>query len=313
MPSVSIIIPCYNRAGILPGAIESALAQGPDVEVIVVDDGSIDGTADVAANYGAVQVIRTPNYGPSAARNTGIAHACGVFVRFLDSDDRLITGSTSILLAAARNLGVHQIAFGDAISAGGMGMPSDTYGFFDCGGVVMPRAAIFGRVMNAVLPIYRTSDLKEIGGFDARLRISEDYELACRMIAKGFTFHHVAAATYEVGHHLGERLSRHYGKAGYDGQLIALQQIRQSLIAADSPLDIHEWSAFAMMAWRLGRAASRDGFRDEATALFDFASSVSSRAAVSVPWPLRLSYHFMPPYLAERLFENAKAVAGKRH
>lgn len=85
----SVVIPCYNRSGIVGEAIRSALAQTlPPREVIVVDDGSTDGSADVAESFGPpVKVIRTPNRGPSSARNTGIAEARGDWIAFLDSDD----------------------------------------------------------------------------------------------------------------------------------------------------------------------------------------------------------------------------------
>ena len=70
---VSVIIPCYNQAQFLPEAIESALAQTyPHREIIVVDDGSTDGTTKVAADYAALQYIRQENSGVSAARNTGL-------------------------------------------------------------------------------------------------------------------------------------------------------------------------------------------------------------------------------------------------
>lgn len=87
---VSIIIPCYNQAHFLPDAIESALAQThPDVEIIVVDDGSPDDTAIVAGRYPGVILIRKENGGLSSARNIGIAHATGTYILPLDADDKI--------------------------------------------------------------------------------------------------------------------------------------------------------------------------------------------------------------------------------
>ncbi len=87
--TISVIIPTYNRAELVGAAVRSALGQTcPPYEVIVVDDGSTDGTAAVLAGFDArVVVIRQVNQGVSAARNAGIARATGDFVAFLDSDD----------------------------------------------------------------------------------------------------------------------------------------------------------------------------------------------------------------------------------
>jgi glycosyltransferase involved in cell wall biosynthesis len=88
-PTVSIIIPTYNRAGMLTEAIDSVLAQDfTDFELIVVDDGSTDDTPQILKAYGAkIRVMRQHNQGVSAARNRGITAASGRFIAFLDSDD----------------------------------------------------------------------------------------------------------------------------------------------------------------------------------------------------------------------------------
>ena len=87
---VSIIIPCYNHGKYLANAIQSVLSQNfPLVEVIVVDDGSIDDTKTVCLEY-PVKYIFQKNSGLSAARNTGIKHANGEFLVFLDADDWLL-------------------------------------------------------------------------------------------------------------------------------------------------------------------------------------------------------------------------------
>ena len=84
----SIVIPTYQHSAQLPEAINSALAQTVPCEVIVVDDGSTDGTAAVLAGYGArIRVITLTHGGPCLARNAGIANARGEFVMLLDADD----------------------------------------------------------------------------------------------------------------------------------------------------------------------------------------------------------------------------------
>jgi glycosyltransferase involved in cell wall biosynthesis len=92
-PAVSVIIPSYNRAALLPRAVDSVIAQTfSDWEIIVVDDGSTDATPRLLENYAALlgnrfQGIRQARRGCSAARNRGIDAAAGRFVAFLDSDD----------------------------------------------------------------------------------------------------------------------------------------------------------------------------------------------------------------------------------
>jgi glycosyltransferase involved in cell wall biosynthesis len=88
-PLVSVIIPVYSNARFLGAAIDSALAQThPAIEVIAVDDGSIDGCADVLAGYGErIRCLRQPNGGPSIARRRGAEAARGEYLALLDADD----------------------------------------------------------------------------------------------------------------------------------------------------------------------------------------------------------------------------------
>jgi glycosyl transferase family 2 len=92
IPVVSIIISSYNYAGFLPGAIDSALAQTyPATEVIVVDDGSTDGSRHQIARYGTrITAILKSNGGQASSLNAGFAASRGRLVCFLDSDDRLL-------------------------------------------------------------------------------------------------------------------------------------------------------------------------------------------------------------------------------
>ena len=89
MPTISVIIPTYNRANYITKAINSVLSQSyKDYEIIVVDDGSTDNTCQIIKNYNTkITYIFQENKGPSAARNLGILHANGKYISFLDSDD----------------------------------------------------------------------------------------------------------------------------------------------------------------------------------------------------------------------------------
>lgn len=88
-PFISVIIPSFNRAHVLPATIESILAQTyKDFELIIVDDGSTDNTAEVVSRYGdAVQLIRQENKGITGARNTGLHASKGQWIALQDSDD----------------------------------------------------------------------------------------------------------------------------------------------------------------------------------------------------------------------------------
>jgi hypothetical protein len=101
---VSALITTYNRRSFIFRAIESVLAQTVPVdEIIVVDDGSTDGTADeIAVRYGSrITVIRQPNSGVGVARKTAIDHAKGQWIAFLDSDDEWLPDRNETLLKAA--------------------------------------------------------------------------------------------------------------------------------------------------------------------------------------------------------------------
>lgn len=97
-PSISVVIPTYNRAATVGAAIRSVLAQdSPPDEIIVVDDGSTDRTEEVLAEFGdALQVLRKPNGGVSSARNAGVRLARSEWIAFLDSDDVWMHGKLAL-------------------------------------------------------------------------------------------------------------------------------------------------------------------------------------------------------------------------
>lgn len=88
LPTTTVIIAAFNAEAFLADAIDSVLAQSrPVSEIIVVDDGSVDSTAEIAASIPGVLLIRQTNAGPAAARNRGLAVATGDYVAMLDADD----------------------------------------------------------------------------------------------------------------------------------------------------------------------------------------------------------------------------------
>jgi glycosyltransferase involved in cell wall biosynthesis len=185
-PTFSIIIPCYNAGETLWTALTSVLGQSDgDFEVIVVDDGSTDGSHAVAAELAAadprITVARQANAGVSAARNLGIVRARGRFVAFLDADDRWHPGK----LAAHR---AH--LEGDE----SVGVSFARVQFFDPRLTAPGRlSAVAGRLALVDLlgenPVCTTSNLVArrelfalVGDFDRRLRHAEDQEWLVRVL-----------------------------------------------------------------------------------------------------------------------------------
>ena len=92
MKLLSIAIPCYNSQDYMESCIESLLVGGEEVEILIVDDGSSDRTAEIADDYARkyptiVKAIHQENKGHGGAVNTGLAHATGLYFKVVDSDD----------------------------------------------------------------------------------------------------------------------------------------------------------------------------------------------------------------------------------
>jgi glycosyltransferase involved in cell wall biosynthesis len=199
-PLVSVVIPTHNHAHYLGEAIASALDQ-PEVrtEIIVVDDGSEDDPAAVVRRYPGVRLLRQPNSGLAAARNTGWCHANGEFVVFLDADDRLLPNAlrTNLqTLAASPRCGFVYggYAFIDAAGkllrrAGFAEVGPDPYASF-------LRANVIG--MHATV-MYRRNVLEDSGGFDPSLHACEDYDLYLRISrTHPVSFSHDTIAEYRL-------------------------------------------------------------------------------------------------------------------
>lgn len=110
-PLVSVIIPIYNAAATLKRAVDSVLSQSVrDMELLLIDDGSLDETPDIckalAARDARVQVFRQENLGISAARNRGLRHACGQWIAFCDDDDEYLPGALQQMLQAVKHSGI---------------------------------------------------------------------------------------------------------------------------------------------------------------------------------------------------------------
>jgi glycosyltransferase involved in cell wall biosynthesis len=190
---VSVIIPTYNRKLCLFQAVDSVLAQTvPVEEIIVVDDGSTDGTFEaVCARYGAlVKAIRQDNSGASAARNRGLREARGEWIALLDSDDVWLPMKIERQLEAlARFGGKSGLCFTDNIFIGDPNMTRSVFeatGFVGGGGIgILEEPAKY--ILTKTEPFYTSSCLirhsliRESGGFDKSLIIREDTDLFFRI------------------------------------------------------------------------------------------------------------------------------------
>lgn len=108
MKLLSIAVPCYNSEAYMATCIESLLVGGNEVEILIVDDGSKDGTAEIADRFqsqypGIVRAIHQPNKGHGGAVNTGIENATGAYFKVVDSDDRVKASSFKVILDTLRD------------------------------------------------------------------------------------------------------------------------------------------------------------------------------------------------------------------
>jgi glycosyltransferase involved in cell wall biosynthesis len=178
---VTVVIPCYNQAHFLGEAVESVLSQTyPRHEIVVVDDGSTDDTAEVASRYQEVRLIRQENGGLSAARNAGLGQSRGEYVVFLDADDRLLPEALEV---GVRELEAHPrsaFVFGrwNNIAVDGSPRPTSHRPHDERDHYLALLHSCHIR-MHAVM--YRSSIFDTVGGFDTSLSASEDYDLYLRI------------------------------------------------------------------------------------------------------------------------------------
>jgi glycosyltransferase involved in cell wall biosynthesis len=187
--TVSAIITGYNYARFLPAAIESVLAQTcvPD-EIIVVDDGSTDNTAEVVAPYAGkgVRYLRRENGGPGAARNTGIRASSGDLIAMLDGDDRWLPDKTALQLAHMEKYPSVGLVTGSEIQvheADGSRYPlrrgpvgAASY---------YPWILVENTIGNPSLAMVRRECFERVGVFDEGLPLGQDWEMWIR-IARSF-------------------------------------------------------------------------------------------------------------------------------
>ena len=182
-PAVSVIIPTYQRREYVSRAVRSVLAQTfADFELIVVDDGSTDGTGEALAGLDPrLRYVWQENRGTGAARNAGIARARGEIVAFLDSDDRWLPQHLEVVTEV---LALHPTAIVACTcpsqDVSGRQQPAQAR-LVDFLPVALADA-MFGFIPCAAV---RTSELHAVTGFKEELEYMEDIDLFLRLSARG--------------------------------------------------------------------------------------------------------------------------------
>lgn len=186
----SVVIPAFNAEATLARAVRSALAQQPAPdEVIVVDDGSRDRTAQVAAGLDGVRVIAQENKGPSAARNLGLAEVQSPWVAFLDADDWWFPVKTSAQVSALSRRPDCVLVASDwvredsaeFVPADGPSRESGDWPVTEFG----YRSILLLNRFQTSTVLARTEALRGVGGFDSALDGAEDWDMWLRLARQG--------------------------------------------------------------------------------------------------------------------------------
>lgn len=199
-PFVSILIPCFNAERWIQQAIESALAQTwADKEVIVVDDGSTDASADIIGRFGdKIRFERGPNRGGNVARNRLLQLAKGDWLQYLDADDYLKPGklaSQMSVLAKQRDIDVLfgpstiEWHYGDKVSV----TRHEIAGPYDSW-----RLLALWQLPQTGAPLWRRSAIDEVGGWAVGQLCCQEHELYLRMLMAGkrFAYHPMSGSVY---------------------------------------------------------------------------------------------------------------------
>ncbi len=185
-PMVSVLMPTYNRAEYLEEAVQSVLGQSfRDLELIVIDDGSTDGTGELLRRLSdaRLRVIRQAHAGLVAALNAGLAAARGQYVARNDSDDAWLPELLAVLVPAlaARD----EVGFAYGRSAGMRSDGSPSPGAWRGSAMRYPadpfRSLLYADYTATAATLYRRACIDRIGGYDAGVELSEDWDLALQV------------------------------------------------------------------------------------------------------------------------------------
>lgn len=199
---ISVVIPTYNGAAWIAQAIDSALAQSyPPHEVIVVDDGSVDGTLEIVRSRPCVRLIPQSNQGTATARNRGIREATGDWIALLDHDDYFLPDKLlrQKELAETNEQAVAIYSDFELLYPDGTKTPTCGLRPTDLWPAVRYRSPIQPSTL-----LVRKAALEELGGFDTSIRMVSDWDLSFRLTER-FTTRRILHVpeplmVYRVGH-----------------------------------------------------------------------------------------------------------------
>ena len=280
---VSTIIPVFNRPVMLKEAVASVLRQTyRPIEIIIVDDGSIDETPQVAEALARkhpeeITVLHIQNSGPGAAREVGRQHARGEFIQYLDSDDLLLPQKFALQIRGLKaNIGCGA-AYGRTRYRNSDGTVEP--GAWKRSGErieTMFPAFLRSRWWDTPTPLYRALVCTEAGPWTS-LCLEEDWEYDCRIAATGVSLYYVPEYVCEVRDHDCQRLCRGESKDPHrmqdraEAHKLIFQHAQQAGITPDTP----EMQHFARELFLLCRQCGAAGLQDEAEMLFELAREAS--------------------------------------
>lgn len=221
MPRVSVVIPTYNHRDTVAAALESVFAQGfGDYEIIVVNDGSPDDTAQVLRRYlDRIRYVEQTNAGQGAARNRGIELATGEFVALLDDDDTWPSDKLEWQVAAFERTPEAVLVYGEDVRVDPAGNPllvTPRSGYKRPSGSAYADFLEGCWIASPGQTLIRRSALQQVGGFDPTIWGSDDWDLYMRLAQVGpFQYENRIALHYRVhGGNASGNVLRHL--AGHD-------------------------------------------------------------------------------------------------
>lgn len=188
MSLVSIIIPAYNAAHFLPQTLESCLRQTyPHLEIIVVNDGSRDNTAEVARSYPNVICIDQANKGLAGARNTGIDHATGDYLQFLDADDLLLPDKIKRCVETFQTDPSADVVYTDyEVRSHDLQQPASKPDLeMGEGDILRLLVNTTSTIFRVPCPLIKSAVVRQVGGFSLGMQGVEDWHFWIKLAAAG--------------------------------------------------------------------------------------------------------------------------------